>query len=226
MAPSLHIHGIEAGAAGDVVKAGASSDNLRYTDCWGHSELLGAARACPVTALCLLRVLFFVATQWGQYHYYSNCPEDRLLSIRRKVMKVSTPALAGVTGVEGSFRSGRQWAEEAAGLSCCVQAWLRGVTEREVSIMTPRFLSWVTGWIILPCADMRTYTDFPFGTVWTEVSGQHPTGKSHEWLDILVWAWARCQVENSESSSHKSACLYTHKPGKFFNSLLHSQKFQ
>ena len=32
-AASLHIHGIEAGAARDLVKAGVSLDNLGYTDC-------------------------------------------------------------------------------------------------------------------------------------------------------------------------------------------------
>lgn len=173
-------------------------------DCWGCSELLAATQACPVIALCLLSVLFFIATQWGRYHYYSSCPEERLLVNQERSNEVLNTSISRSDGGRGELQI---WKTVSQG-SC--RPWLHGVTEREVSIMTPRFLSWVTGWIILPCADMRAYTDFPFGTVWSEVSEQHPTGKSHEHLDILVWAWARCQVENSESSLHRSACLHTH----------------
>lgn len=204
VAPSLHTHWIEAGAAGNLVKAGASLDNLGYADCWGCSERLAATQACPVFALCLLSVLFFTATQWDRYHYYSNCPEERLLVNQERSNEVLNTSISRSDGGRGELQI---WKTVSRG---SWRPWLHGVTGREVSIMTPRFLSWVTGWIILPCADMRAYTDFRFGTVWSEVSEQHPTGKSHERLDILVWAWARCQVENSESSSHRSACLHTH----------------
>ena len=123
VAPSLHIHWIEAGAAGNLVKAGASLDNLGYADCWGCSELLAATQACPVFALCLLSVLFFTATQWGRYHHYSNCPEERLLVNQERSNEVLNTSISRSDG-EGSFRSGRQWAEEAEGLDCMV--WQKG----------------------------------------------------------------------------------------------------